>query len=255
MNYKSKLLCTLVSSAVPFLCLAADEDGVYEGGRGLISLEGPTGLFINPTSGTLPADMGTAQYCIFFPENETDVLGHGLIGAYGVSDSIEIGAQATYLQFDAADKDDLSAVGPFARVRLMTDSDNTPEVSVGGYSRFGDEAIQKYGAFLAASKRVGLGNETVRSLGLHAGVRNVWFEQGAVDDSLAVYGGVEVELPLRLYAVGEITSEDDDINAEMPYAYGIQWRAGGINMSLAGIQNGNTEDVSFYYGIGFATGL
>jgi len=40
----------------------------YEAGRGLITLEGPSGMFINPTSATLPKGAYTAQYCLFFPE-------------------------------------------------------------------------------------------------------------------------------------------------------------------------------------------
>ena len=31
----------------------------YEGGRGLLTLQGPSGMFINPTSGTLPCDDGS----------------------------------------------------------------------------------------------------------------------------------------------------------------------------------------------------
>src|SRR5688572_26767682 len=44
--------------------LFADDEEGYEGGRGLITLEGISGMFLNPTSGTLPARSLTAQYCV-----------------------------------------------------------------------------------------------------------------------------------------------------------------------------------------------
>jgi len=250
MDDNAKWLSALVFSTLLSLC-AAQEGG----GRGLISLEGPTGLFINPTSGILPANGSTLQYGAFFLDNEADGVSHGLIAAHGMGGNVEVGAQASYVAFEDGNKDELFAAGPFVRCRLMVDSDHSLELSVGGYSRFGDEAIQRYGAFLAASKRLDLGNDVVRTLGLHAGVRNTWLEQGPVDNSLAVYGGLEVELPLRLYVVGELGSEDEDLHVEQPYAYGFQWRAGGINLSAAGIQDGNNEELGFYCGIGFATAL
>ncbi len=228
----------------------------YEGGRGLITLEGPTGLFINPTSGTLPENAYTVQYCVFFPENKTDVVGHGAFAGYGVTDDLEVGATGTYLDIDKASS--LSGGGPFARYRMTKQDGNMPQTSVGAYSRFGDDALEKVGLFLAGYKRIPLSDECpVESIGLHAGVRHLWLDDksNADDTSLAGYAGAELQFPLRIYAVGEITTKDSDLNKDVPYAFGLQWRAAGIAMSIAGIQNGNTEDVSFYYGIGFAHSL
>lgn len=229
----------------------AEETG-YEAGRGLITLEGPSGMFINPTSATLPQQAYTLQYCVFFPENETDVVGHGLFAGYGVTDKLEVGGIANFIDID--DGDNLTAGGPFARYRLTKDEGNIPQLSVGFYSRLGDEELEKYALFLAAYKRIPL-QETgaLRSLGIHAGIRQLWLDSDAdPDDAFAGYGGLELQFPLRLYAVGEITSKDSDLNENVPYAFGLQWRAAGVAMSLAGIQNGNTDDVSFYYGIGYA---
>ena len=225
---------------------------VYEGGRGLITLEGPTGLFINPTSGTLPQGYGTVQYCIFFPNTMDDLfdnpaLGHGGIASLALTDELEVGVQGTFIDPDSGDTS--SAVGPFARLRLTQDVENgVPEVSIGGYSRLGDDNLQKYGAFLALMKRTQLGDGVLRSAAVHAGVRTTFLEEG--EDHTAAYAGLEIEMPLRMYAVGEIqpfTTDDDIVNPqeEVPYAFGLQWRAGGINMSVAGIQNGGTPDISF----------
>lgn len=250
--------CTLMAAAVAAgftLTTLAQED--YKGGKGLITLEGPSGMFINPTSATMPEGYGTLQYCLFFPNNKTDVVGHGLMGSYGVTDAVEVGAAGNYVDLRQAG-DELVGGGPFARVRLSKDEGGLPQMSLGAYSRFGDEELEKVALFAAAYKRVPLEGDTgIKSLGFHAGAKQLFLNEDTnpVDDSFSVYGGVEVELPLSLYALAEVTSKDDDLNAHTPYSFGIQWRAAGIAMSVAGIQNGSTDDVSFYYGIGFGGSL
>src|SRR5262245_3375262 len=51
----------------------------YEAGRGLLTLQGPSGMFINPTSATLPQGKFTLQYCNFYPENNTEIVTHGFM--------------------------------------------------------------------------------------------------------------------------------------------------------------------------------
>ena len=222
--------------------------GIYEGGRGLITTEGPSGMFINPTSGTMAAHAATLQYCFLLPTNDfSEVMGHGALLAYGVTDFLEVGAIANYINFDGGD--DPSAVGPMARLRLMQDEAFLPELSVGYYGKFGDDALDQQTIFLAAYKRIPIGDESgpVKSIGIHGGVRETW-DTPEDDETFRVYGGLEVQLPLRFYLVGEVSSDDNA--AETPYAYGIQWRLGGINISTAGIQNGNLQEDAFYFGIG-----
>ncbi len=91
--------------------------------------------------------------------------------------------------------------------------------------------------------------DRLEAFGIHGGVRNVW-DTPEDDDTFRAYGGLEVQLPLRLYVVGEVRTDDNA--ATTPYAYGIQWRLGGINISVAGVQNGNFADDAFYFGIGSA---
>lgn len=95
-----ELLCAALIAVSGALVGSAGAEENYEGGRGLLTLEGPSGMFINPTSATLPKDAGTLQYCVFFPNNKTDVVGHGLVGSYGLSDEFELGAQSTLVDTD-----------------------------------------------------------------------------------------------------------------------------------------------------------
>lgn len=237
--------------------VARAADTNYEGGRGLLTLEGPSGLFINPTSGTMPKDHGTLQYCLLFVNNETDTVGHGLTGSYGFTDYFELGGHGKYL--DAVGTENTTIYGPLARLRLTKDEGVMPQASVGYYSSFGDEESGKnnqHTAFAALYKRLAIGEDApVRAVGFHLGGRNAWMEEdfnNGQDSSLVGYGGLEVQLPLRIYAVGEIQTKDDDLQEEQPYAYGLQWRAAGTAISAAMVQNGTFDEASFFFGIGFA---
>ena len=223
--------------------------GGYEAGRGLITLEGPSGMFINPTSATLPKGTFTAQYCIFFPDRSDRVLGHGFLGAYGITDSIEVGILGNYIDPRGVDGD--GNFGPFARLRLTTNDGWMPQIGVGGYTKFGIESLENFSAFAAAYWRIPINEEGfVKSLGVHLGVRENWFDGGNLE-AFHAYGGLELQMPLRIYAVAEITTKDNDFDTETPFSYGLQWRAGGINISVAGIQNGGLpKGPAFYFGIG-----
>ena len=95
-------------AAVPLSAVAGEPDAdismykptpppAYEAGRGLITLEGPSGMFINPTSATIPKGYSTIQYCMFLPNQNTDVIGNGFYGAFGITDWFEVGAIGKYI--------------------------------------------------------------------------------------------------------------------------------------------------------------
>ena len=89
----------------------------------------------------------------------------------------------------------------------------------------------------------------MKSIGFHLGLRNTWWE--LADNEFRGYGGVELQLPYRLYLVGEMSSRDNDFDIEMPFSYGVQWRAGGVNISLSALQPGNLPDgPGLWFGIG-----
>lgn len=224
----------------------------YEGGRGLLTIQGPSGLFINPTSGTLPAHAFTAQYCFLLPNNSTSpFMAHGAMMAYGVTDWLELGAVLTVVDIANPRALDPFGAGPLIRVRLLKDDGLIPQLSIGGYSRFGD--IETYNVFLALYKRVEINRDGfLRSVGFHAGMRETWIGKGGdVSDAPVGYFGMEFQLPARFYVVGEVSTHDLDSGGnKTPYAFGVQWRAGGINVSAAFTNPGALRDPSFYFGIG-----
>jgi hypothetical protein len=231
----------------------------YVGGRGLLTIEGPTGMFINPTSGTMPAGAFTAQYCFFLPNwSASDpLMAHGALLSYGVTDWLEVGGLFSALDIDNVDT--LYSGGPMVRARLMKQDDGLmPELSVGGYAYLGDE--EKYTAFIALFKSFELSDDGFfRSIGFHGGIRERWVEKlpdGTHDDpsdSPVGYFGVEIEMPLRFYLVGEVSTKDEDLGGDdVPYAFGVQWRLGGVNISVALADPGFpfVDEPSFFFGIG-----
>ena len=73
--------------------LFAANDASYSGGRGLITLEGVSGMFLNPTSGTLSQGEFTGQYCAARLDAKDGIeVQHTPMVAYGVTDWLEIGA-------------------------------------------------------------------------------------------------------------------------------------------------------------------
>ncbi len=236
-------------------------DVPYEAGRGLITLEGPSGMFINPTSATLPKGAYTAQYCLFFPNQDTDVVGHGLMASYGITDWLEVGAVGNLIDLNAGVSREVAVGGPMVRVRLLKDESWWPQISVGAYAKWGTPALNQIAAFAAAYKRIPI-SETgpVRSLGFHAGVRETWFDDSVIQsDSFNGYFGAEIQLPYRLYLVGELSTKGEQRNGRRPksnpYAWGAQWRLGGVNLSVAAIDQDGTGRVGVYSGVAFSRGF
>jgi len=215
----------------------------YEANRGLLTLEGPSGMFINPTSATLPKGAFTAQYCFFLPDFNFDgTIGHGGMASYGVTDWLEVGA---LLGFLTDTPDTQFSAGPMVRARLLKHDGLIPQLSVGSYGYLGDN--ESASTFLALTERFELGGGCpLKSIAFHAGARQTWTEN---NDSFRGYFGAELELPGRVYLVGELATKSS-VDAVVPWAAGVQWRAGGINISTAVVENGNGGDVGFFFGIG-----
>lgn len=236
-------------------------DAPYEAGRGLITLEGPSGMFINPTSATLPQGTFTAQYCLLFPNQDTDVVGHGIMMSYGVKDWLEVGLTGNMLDLNAGVDREVAAGGPLVRIRLLKDESWWPQFSVGAYAKWGAARLNQITAFAAAYKRIPISESgPVRSVAFHAGLRESWFDADvAQSDSFTGYFGAEVQLPYRIYLIGEISTPGFTRGGKRPksnpYAWGAQWRLRGVNLSVAAMDQDGTGRVGIWSGIGYGLSL
>ncbi|PYI64855.1 MAG: hypothetical protein DMF07_05820, partial [Verrucomicrobia bacterium] len=230
--------------------------------RGLITLEGPSGMFINPTSATLPQNEFILNYCVLFFDTDTDVVGHGILLSYGVRDWLEIGFVGNLLDVNSpgppSREDTFVVGGPMARIRLLRDREWWPELSVGGYVKWGSPgggggpALNSANAFVAISKTIPIDEKGfLKTVTFQGGFREAWLDEPApVSNVNRVYGGLEVQLPWRLFLIGEVTQRNDKVDLrEIPYAAGIQWRGRYFGCSLAVLQNGGESRPGIYFGV------
>jgi hypothetical protein len=145
-----------------------------------------------------------------------------------------------------------------ARIRLLRDREWWPELSVGGYVKWGSPGISastsfnNANAFVAISKTIPIDEKGfLKTVTFQGGFREAWLDEAAaVSNVNRVYGGLEVQLPWRLFLIGEVTQRDDQVDPrEIPYAAGIQWRGRNFGCSLAVLQNGGESRPGIYFGV------
>lgn len=234
------------------------EAPVMRTSRGLITLEGPSGMFINPTSATLPQNAFILNYCVLFFNTDTDVVGHGILMSYGVRDWLEVGFVGNLVDVSSPSSEDTFVVGgPMVRLRLLRDRDWWPELSIGSYTKWGTSFLNSVNAFVAASKTVPIDeNGPLKTITFQAGFREAWYDDvSPVSNSNRFYGGVEVQLPAHFFLVGEATQRDDRLDSRsVPWAAGIQWRWRYFGCSLAALQAGSEDRPGVYFGVGGGIG-
>ena len=224
----------------------------YVGGRGLITREFATGMFLNPTSGILNHGQFTLQYCatIFHdptPEKPT-VVGHRAIAAVGLANWVEVGAAGELDDRPGPDKNPTIG-GPMVRARLLKDQGPWPEIGIGGIFLFGDKEIERRTVYVAASKGLKLGDGPfLRSVRGHVGFRQTWFEEGQ-DGSFGYVGG-ELELYRHTFLVAEVSNKGAGAT-KIPWAAGVQVRhPDGFGFTLAVAQTGRLSNLAIYVGVG-----
>ena len=229
------------------------ENTQYIGGLGLITREGPTGMFLNPTSGVQPKGALVPQFCVAvnpLEGQDNHRVSYGFILVYGVLDWLDVGFQGLITEPDS--NTNFTSFGAQTRARILKDEGMIPEWSVGAYFREGDDPITSQNIYTALSKGFILHEGVyLNSIRFHLGARHEWHE--VLDDRPVGYVGGEIELYPRLHFVGEVVTKDDDVEEHIPYSFGIQVRhPGRFGFSLAGIQPGNNKHLGVYIGVGIS---
>jgi len=226
--------------------------------RGNVTLEGPSGMFLNPTSATLPQGTFAFGFCSVLTNQDTDILGHHMFFSYGVRDWLELGFVADLFDFDITGGEvpqgDYGSGGPMVRIRLLRDRESWPEISLGAYAKWGTDNFDSSNVYLAVSKTVPIDEKGfLKTVTFQGGFRESWLE--APDrNTNRFYGGVEVQLPHNFYLVGEVTQFARRKDEFTPWAAGIQWRGRGFGLSAAIAQSGDDKPPSIYLGIGAGLG-
>jgi len=256
--------------------LFSDDGEHYSGGRGLITNAGPTGMFLNPTSGTMPRGSMTTQLfatTIKPLPNKDQFAWYNAMASYGVRDWLEIGALGQLVDrsnklfvggTEVNDNQSVMAGGAFFRLRALKDEHLTPEVSFGGITLEGNEILRRRTLFLAASKRFVISDtHLLRSVRLHLGGRHFWQREGSQlsfqtwtvlaqrgSEDTVGYAGGELGFPRPMYLVGEVQTKETGFRYT-PWSAGIQLRhPSGFGLSVAVLQPGFQSSLTAYIGIG-----
>jgi hypothetical protein len=226
--------------------------------RGLVTAEGPSGMFLNPTSATLAQGTFAFNWCSVLKNQGTDILEHHMFFSYGVRDWLELGVVGDLTNVDINGAElppgDYGAGGPMARIRLLRDRESWPEISIGGYSKFGADNFDSSNIYVALSKTIPIDEKGVlKTVTFQGGFRESWLV--APDrNTNRFYGGVEVQLPHNFYLIGEVTQFARRQDERTPWAAGIQWRGKLFGLSAAIVQSGDDDPPSIYLGIGAGLG-
>jgi hypothetical protein len=237
---------------------------IVRNSHGLITTEGPSGMFINPTSATLPQGAFVLNYCVFVPTIPEGVgaVWHGILLSYGVRDWLEVGFTGNLadvsLDGPPAREDSFVFAGPMARIRLLRDHDWWPELSIGAYLKEGTPANVNNGedAFIAVSKTFPIDESGfLKTVTLQGGFREQWLhDEAPVSNINRLYGGVEVQMPQNIYLIGEIMQKDARVERRVPWAAGIQWRGKWFGCTIAAVQIDGETGPGFYFGVGGGLG-
>lgn len=251
-------LAALVVGALTYLSPIAHADEVSiaeanknERGNSLITVEGPRGLFLNPTSGTLEAGELFVSACAANqPVGDQHLVSYGQIVSYGVTDWLEVSALGLELSVDPDQWDGLG--GPHIRARIVENDELIPEFSVGGYLYEGTTPLAYQALYAALYQGVTLdGASPLKSIGFHAGLKSLWQDSDFAEANGTVgYFGIEFALPRGIFLVGEVSTKDD-IYAHTPFSFGLQVRRpDGFGFSLSAIQAGNQSGIGALVGVG-----
>nr|MBI3614026.1 hypothetical protein [Nitrospirota bacterium] len=260
------------SSSAKLPELFANNGEHYNGGRGLITLSGPTGMFLNPTSGTMAKGSFTAQAFVTVIKplpNKDQFPWYNALASYGVTDWLEVGAIGTFV--DRSNRvgtenvnHSVMAGGGFVRLRVLKDEGYLPETSLGFTSLNGDDLVARQTLFLATSKRFAINEQGFfKAFRVHMGGRQYWQTPGSdmsfktwrfiaqrgPNDTIG-YAGGELSLPNNIYLIGE-TQTMESGGRYMPWSAGIQARLdNGFGLSFSILQPGYSSSVTAYIGIG-----
>lgn len=213
---------------------------------GNITVEGPSGMFLNPTADERPANTLLPQACWLHqdlgPGSFNGVLG---MTSYTLPSRTEVGGLVFVADFPGGNSE--TAVGGFVRQILIHDNGRRPSVAVGGVLLQGDPLTRK-SLFAALRKRV---TPERAAIPIYADVGAKWVFAADNDDA-TVYGGVEVGLLDSLSLVGEVAHRTK-FEVKTPYAAGIQYTWNErLGLSLAAVNPGNGGDTGLFFGIGYA---
>lgn len=206
--------------------------------RADLTLDGQTGLFINPTAEVAKQDSGEIQADYqHIGSDYGSVNVYGVGGAYGIADKLEISGNYNYLKVSGGGSGHANDWRAGGKYQLLSQHDKGFDLAVGGnYERIsqgGGSSLNHYNGYVAATKGFGY-SESRAPIQATLGVRWDHYSASGMSTSRAsVYAGAAVPLSSdgQFSLIGEVGSKTID-GAKTPYAVGLRYHPKSSQFSI-----------------------
>ncbi len=200
-------------ASTPVAVSAISADDLQTSG---LTLNGNTGMFLNPNAYLVRGDQPRAQVNYFGIAD--GVKTYNLTGVMRAGDRAEVGAGISKLKSDYY-YDDTTDFIINGKYQLRAPVDGSFALAVGaGYN--GALADNKY-AYLVASKPFG----KIIDRGPISASLGVRWDRFWDSSKVSIFGGVEVPVGDKLSIIGELQSKNLEYYGTTPYSLGVRYRA------------------------------
>jgi hypothetical protein len=225
---------------------------------GLITKEGPTGMFLNPLAEVSPPQTINAQTCWLHQDLPAGVADWNIfMVAHTLPTATELGLLANLATPQGGSVE--AAVGGFLRQLVWPEArwlPITPAFAVGATAFHTDIRTPGFNArataFAVLSKTLTPPGFRVPVRG-HLGGRFIDFADPTDASDVTGYLGLEVEVLRNLRLIGEVNSRTT-ADTTTPFAVGLQFSLAKLGLSVAAINSGRANAPGLFFGIGFPFG-
>jgi hypothetical protein len=222
---------------------------------GLITKEGPTGMFLNPLAEVSPPKTINAQTCWLRQELPAGVAHWNIFMlAHTLPTATELGLLGNLNSPEGGSVE--GAVGGFLRQLVVPEAQwlsITPALAVGATAFHTDISTEGFNtratAFAALSKTLTPPEFRV-PVRAHLGGRFVNFADPTDSSDVTGYIGLEVGVLRNLRLIGEVNTQTK-VDTTTPFAVGLQFSLAKLGISVAAINTGRADTPGLFFGIGF----
>jgi len=222
---------------------------------GLITKEGPTGMFLNPTAEVSPPHTINAQTCWLHQNQMEGVSDWNIVMvAHTLPTATELGLLVRLVTPQGNSTE--SAVGGFLRQLVWPEArwlPITPAFAVGAtvfHNEISTPGLNVRGTAFAALSKTLTPPGFLVPVRAHLGGRFVNFSNPTDANDVTGYLGIEANVMTNLRLIGEVNIQTK-VDTRTPFAVGLQFSLAKLGISASAINTGRSNTPGLFFGIGF----
>jgi hypothetical protein len=222
---------------------------------GLITKEGPTGMFLNPLAEVSPPKTINAQTCWLRQELPAGVAHWNIFMlAHTLPTATELGLLGNLNSPEGRSVE--GAIGGFLRQLVVPEAQwlsITPAFAVGAtgfHTDIGTEGFNTRATAFAALSKTLTSPEFPVQVRMNLGGRFVNFAEPTDSSDVTGYIGLELGVLRNLRLIGEVNTQTK-VDTTTPFAVGLQLSLAKLGISVAAINTGQADTPGLFFGIGF----